>query len=394
MVVSDNLQEAAQSMAAARNPQHRHSYITYPFRFEVFADDMKKIATANPVMAMTYGYRILAAMTDNVLSDATLMQHFKDLKPDLIIGDATASFGHWLTALLGIPSIEFDVGTSSGLLHSTFGGQVNPAYIPASGTFYPSTGMSFWQRCYNLGATALTKAMAHAHREYGPIRRLARKHGVPNLPGQGPTRPLLLLVNFDWSLEPPRPNDLLGHPAVAAFVTQGGYLSMQEAAYHGVPVIGVPLMIGHTELVTHARDHGRGLLVTKESLLSGDAGPLTAALTQIVSNSSFRQQAAVTAARLMAHPVSPGQQAADWVAYALAASPGAGSFLHTQGQDMPWIQVLLLDVLAVYAAAAALAVAALARGMNALLAGWCAARGGCRTVAAGTSAGSSRRKQE
>uniref|UniRef100_A0A383VRS4 UDP-glycosyltransferases domain-containing protein n=1 Tax=Tetradesmus obliquus TaxID=3088 RepID=A0A383VRS4_TETOB len=536
MVVSDNLQEAAQSMAAARNPQHRHSYITYPFRFEVFADDMKKIATANPIMAMTYGYRILAAMTDNVLSDATLMQRFKDLKPDLIIGDATASYGHWLTALLGIPSIEFDVGTSSGLLHSTFGGQVNPAYIPASGTFYPSTGMSFWQRCYNLGATALTKAMAHVHREYGPIRRLARKHGVPNLPGQGPTRPLLLLVNFDWSLEPPRPvapntkylgalmprlaaalpasimawlegrpaaaaaaaaaaaddavapgiagaaasgdtdaaaqgtataaalpvvfisfgasflapqaampalaaalaatrgsmrfllrlrhseqqqlqealeelgvvvsadellvlpavpqNDLLGHPAVAAFVTQGGYLSMQEAAYHGVPVIGVPLMIGHTELVTHARDHGRGLLVTKESLLSGDAGPLTAALTQIVSNSSFRQQAAVTAARLRAHPVSPGQQAADWVAYALAASPGAGSFLHTQGQDMPWFQVLLLDVLAVYAASAALAVAALATGMRVLAASWYAARHSHHTAAAGTSAGSSRRKQE
>jgi hypothetical protein len=65
---------------------------------------------------------------------------------------------------------------------------------------------------------------------------------------------------------------------------------LQEAAYHGVPVIGIPLMIGHTELVTYSRDHGRGLLVTKESLLAGDARPLTDALLQIVSNSSFTQQ--------------------------------------------------------------------------------------------------------
>jgi hypothetical protein len=49
-------------------------------------------------------------------------------------------------------------------------------------------------------------------------------------------------------------------------------------------------MIGHTELVSHARDHGRGLLVTKESLLAGDAAPLTAALLQVISNSSFKQQ--------------------------------------------------------------------------------------------------------
>lgn len=35
-------------------------------------------------------------------------------------------------------------------------------------------------------------------------------------------------------------------------------------------------------------------------------------------------------ARLRAHPQAPGQQAADWVAYALANPRGSGSFLHTQ----------------------------------------------------------------
>lgn len=59
------------------------------------------------------------------------MKEIEALQPDLIIGDATASFGHWLTSLKGVPSIEFDVGTSSGLLHSMYGGHFNPAYVPA-----------------------------------------------------------------------------------------------------------------------------------------------------------------------------------------------------------------------------------------------------------------------
>lgn len=40
-------------------------------------------------------------------------------------------------------------------------------------------------------------------------------------------------------------------------------------------------------------------------------------------------QAAVVAARVKAHPVSPGQQAADWVAYALAAAPSERMHLHS-----------------------------------------------------------------
>jgi hypothetical protein len=59
---------------------------------------------------------------------------------------------------------------------------------------------------------------------------------------------------------------------------------------------------------------------------------------------------------------------------------------------MPWFQVLMLDVLALYAAAAALAVAVLAKGISALLAFCCTARGSHNS--AGDVAGSSRRKQD
>ena len=37
-------------------------------------------------------------------------------------------------------------------------------------------------------------------------------------------------------------NDVLGHPAVKAFVTHAGSNGLYEAAYHGKPVVSVPIM--------------------------------------------------------------------------------------------------------------------------------------------------------
>lgn len=42
----------------------------------------------------------------------------------------------------------------------------------------------------------------------------------------------------DWAPQ----NDILGHPALKAFVTQAGTNSLYEAAYHGKPIVAVPLI--------------------------------------------------------------------------------------------------------------------------------------------------------
>ncbi len=44
---------------------------------------------------------------------------------------------------------------------------------------------------------------------------------------------------IDWAPQ----NDVLGHPAVKAFLTHAGINSLYEAAYHGKPIVSVPLIV-------------------------------------------------------------------------------------------------------------------------------------------------------
>lgn len=73
---------------------------------------------------------------------------------------------------------------------------------------------------------------------------------------------------------------------------------MQEASYHSVPVIAVPLSLGQEEISQFAVDQGRGLLVRKETLMAGQHKPLLAALLEVVGNSSA-YKAQVTGGRWM-----------------------------------------------------------------------------------------------
>ncbi|KAL0049409.1 hypothetical protein WJX82_001631 [Trebouxia sp. C0006] len=47
-------------------------------------------------------------------------------------------------------------------------------------------------------------------------------------------------------------NDLLGHPNIKAFFTQGGTNSFNEAAYHGVPIVGMPIFAEQPDTVAQA----------------------------------------------------------------------------------------------------------------------------------------------
>ena len=63
-------------------------------------------------------------------------------------------------------------------------------------------------------------------------------------------------------------NDLLGHPQTRAFVSHVGVNSLQEAGYHGVPVVGVPLWGDQSENAVRMARSGIGLWVDIHTVTS------------------------------------------------------------------------------------------------------------------------------
>ena len=68
-------------------------------------------------------------------------------------------------------------------------------------------------------------------------------------------------------------NDILAHPNLKVFVTHGGLLSTQEALYHGVPLVGIPLGNDQQAVMMRAEKKGFAIrldlhTISKEKLVS------------------------------------------------------------------------------------------------------------------------------
>jgi hypothetical protein len=130
---------------------------------------------------------------------------------------------------------------------------------------------------------------------------------------------------------------------------------MAEAAYHAVPVLGMPFIPGQGEQIMFAQDQGRAKRIPADTLIKGDAAGFKAALVDILTNDSYQAAAAVISKRLRAVARPYKQVAADWVEYA-AAVKEHGPFLNPQKLHQYWYQQVMLDVVLFYAAVLAVPV--------------------------------------
>ncbi|XP_068623980.1 UDP-glucosyltransferase 2-like [Battus philenor] len=147
-------------------------------------------------------------------------------------------------------------------------------------------------------------------------------------------------------------SDLLRHPKIKLFITQGGLQSTDEAITAGVPLIGIPMLGDQWFNVEQYVHHGIGVRLDFETL---SEETLSNAIKTVIENESYRQNMARFRSIVHDQQETPLQRAVWWTEYVLRHSGAA--HLRTPAANLTWIQYYQVELVIVLLASLIIAIA-------------------------------------
>ncbi|XP_041955248.1 UDP glucuronosyltransferase 5 family, polypeptide E1 [Alosa sapidissima] len=137
-------------------------------------------------------------------------------------------------------------------------------------------------------------------------------------------------------------NDLLGHPKTRAFVTHGGTNGIYEAIYHGVPILGLPLIFDQFDNMVRLTSRGVAKALEVTAL---DVDTLTQALRDILDKKKpYRENMRRLSVLHHDQPMKPMDTAIFWLEFVVRHKGAA--HLRTESYKLPWYAYYNVDVLA------------------------------------------------
>ncbi|XP_062276357.1 UDP-glucuronosyltransferase 2C1-like [Scomber scombrus] len=143
-------------------------------------------------------------------------------------------------------------------------------------------------------------------------------------------------IVVDWMPQ----NDLLGHPKTKLFVAHGGTNGVQEAIYHGVPVVGIPLLFDQYDNLLRLKDRGAAKILSI-STVDKDNNFLNA-IQEVLNEPSYRINMQRLSRLHRDQPMKPLDTAIFWIEFVMRHKGAA--HLKAQSYRLPWYSYHSVDV--------------------------------------------------
>ncbi|XP_028133811.2 UDP-glycosyltransferase UGT5 isoform X1 [Diabrotica virgifera virgifera] len=134
--------------------------------------------------------------------------------------------------------------------------------------------------------------------------------------------------------------DILRHPNIKLFITQGGLQSLQESVVNGIPLIGIPFFGDQITNVNKMVKKGYGVKVDRRSMTKEI---LVAAIRQVMTNPSYKETAEAMGEIFKDEEIPSLQRAVYWTEYVIRHK--GAKHLRSPGIGMPAWKYYMLDVM-------------------------------------------------
>ncbi|KAF2366710.1 UDP-glucuronosyl/UDP-glucosyltransferase [Trinorchestia longiramus] len=145
------------------------------------------------------------------------------------------------------------------------------------------------------------------------------------------------VLKRDWL---PQQN-ILGHPKTRVYISHCGIQSTQEAKYHGVPVLAVPVAFDQPRNAVQMIRKNIAISLSWDTLT---ADHIVDALNVLVNDTNYSARMKQLSAVLQDQKESPGERAVWWIEYVIRHR-GAPHLQYT-GKQLHFLQYICADVIA------------------------------------------------
>uniref|UniRef100_A0A8B9HGV8 UDP-glucuronosyltransferase n=1 Tax=Astyanax mexicanus TaxID=7994 RepID=A0A8B9HGV8_ASTMX len=136
-------------------------------------------------------------------------------------------------------------------------------------------------------------------------------------------------------------NDLLGHSKTRAFVSHGGTNGILESIYHGIPIVGLPLVFDQHDNLSRMKYRG---VATVLDVATIEKNVFLEALQHVINEPSYKINMLKLSKLERDKPIPPLDSAIFWIEFVMRHK-GAGH-LRTKSYKMSWYAYHSIDVIA------------------------------------------------